>query len=376
MRFMTAIATVALAALTTACETPQAAEARLPQAVRTQVAALASPSTGVRYSASIEAYQQVPLAFKASGYVDDVLQRGGADGRLRAAQAGDQVSRGLVLARVRESDYRDRVEQGQSRLLEAQAGLTKARLDLERAKALFAADSLIKPDLDAAQAAYDSAEARVTTARKDVDLASSALRDCALVAPMAGVILERRIEIGTLASAGMTGFVLGDLSSVKARFGIPDVMIRTVALGSAIDVAVDAISAETFSGRVTAIAPAADPQSRVFDVEVTIANQSGRLRPGMIGTVALSTVAAGVSAEPQVTVPLTAIVRADAATGRYAVLVIESRDGRDTARMRPVDLGEVTGSAIVVRSGLAAGEHVVISGATLLTDGEIVRVIS
>src|ERR1044071_7216153 len=108
---ITVTAIVASAAFTSGCETPHASEAKLPQAVRTQVVALASPSTGVRYSASIEAYQQVPLAFKAAGYVDEVLQRGGADGRLRAAQAGDHVGKGLVLARVRESDYRDRVEQ-------------------------------------------------------------------------------------------------------------------------------------------------------------------------------------------------------------------------------------------------------------------------
>jgi RND family efflux transporter MFP subunit len=239
----------------------------------------------VRYSATIEAFDQVTLAFKTTGYVDDLLRRTGADGRLRAAQAGDRVTKGTVLARVRAADYRERVSQGKAKLAEGDAGLTKARLDLDRAKALFVADSLTKPDLDAAQANFDAAEARMAAARADVELALSSLRDCEMISPSTGVILERRIEVGTLAAAGTIGFVLGDVSSVKARFGIPDGMIHSVQRGDRIGVMVEAMAGTTFAGRVTAIAPVADPQSRVFDVEVTIPNAESHLRPGMIGTV-------------------------------------------------------------------------------------------
>src|SRR6185503_734006 len=121
----------------------------------------------------------------------------------------------------------------------------------------------------------------------DIDLAVSALRDCALVSPASGVVLERRIEVGTLAGAGTVGFVLGDLSAVKARFGIPDSMVQSVTLGDPITVIVEAITATPFAGRVTAIAPTADPPRPVFDVDVTIPTQTGPLRPGMTGTVAL-----------------------------------------------------------------------------------------
>src|SRR5262249_10869130 len=156
-----------------------------------------------------------------------------------------------------------------------------------RAEALFATDSLTKPDLDAARAAFDGAEARMAGTRGDIALASIALGDCALIAPSSGILLERRIEIGSLVNAGSVGFVLAHVSAVKAHFGVPDMMIHRVALGDRIDVAIDAVGAAAFSGRITALAPSADAQSRVFDVEVTIQNADGRLRPGMIGTVAL-----------------------------------------------------------------------------------------
>jgi multidrug efflux system membrane fusion protein len=278
---------------------------------------------------------------------------------------------------VREADYRERVSQGQAKLAEGEAALVKARLDLERARTLFAADSLTKPDLDAAQASFDSAAARVAAARSDIELASIALRDCALVSPSTGIIVERRIEVGSLAAAGTVGFVIADLSSVKARFGIPDGMIQSVSLGESISVLVESAGATTFKGRVTAIAPTADVQSRVFDVEVTIANQDGRLRPGMIGTVAIGRpqrVAA--AANPSLSVPLTAIVRSEAAAGQFAVLIVEREGANEVARMRRVELGEVMGNTIAVTKGLSAGDRVVVTGATLLVDGAHVRSVS
>jgi RND family efflux transporter MFP subunit len=369
------VAMAALGTLTSACSQPQAAEPKAARPVRTQAVAQAAPELDVRYSASIEAFEQVTMSFKASGYVDDLLRRNGADGRPRAAQAGDRVTKGTVLARVRDTDYADRVNQGRARLAESEASLVKARLDLERAQALFKSDSLTKPELDAAQAAFDGATARLKAADLDIQLAQSALRDCALVAPTTGVILERRIEVGTLAAAGTVGFVLGDLTSVKARFGIPDGMIESIHLGESLTVMVDAAGATPFAGRVTAIAPAADAQSRVFDVEVTIPNQDNRLRPGMIGTVAITrSTDARAGAAAALTVPLTAIVRSQAGSGEFAVVVVERENAADVARVRRVELGPVSGNVITVLKGVKPGERVVVTGATLLVDGEQVKV--
>jgi RND family efflux transporter MFP subunit len=379
MRTATFIAAlIGAGSLVSGCSKPQASQPKAAQPVKTQVVEATPSQSGLRYSASIEAFERVPLAFKATGYVTDVLRRSGADRNVRVAQPGDRVAAGAVLARIRESDYRERVSQSRAKLAEAEASLTKARLDLERSRTLFASDSLTKPELDAGQAAFDAAEARASAARADIELALIALRDCSLISPATGIILERRIEIGTLAAAGTVGFVLGDLSSVKARFGIPDGMIQSIRPGDAIDVTVEAVAATTFAGRVTAIAPAADAQSRVFDVEVTIPNQDGRLRPGMIGSVAIRQAAGDVGAVANlpVAVPLTAIVRSESGAGRYAVVVVERENAVDVARLRRVELGEVVGNVITVVKGLNLGERVVVSGATLLVDGDPVQVLS
>jgi RND family efflux transporter MFP subunit len=368
-------ALVALAATAAGCTQAAAREAASPQPVKTAEVTMAAAPTGMRYSATIEPAQQVTLSFKASGYVDAVLQRSTPGGGFHTAQQGDRVSRGLVLARVRETEYRERVNQGRARVAEGEASLVKARLDLERAKTLFASQSLTKPDLDGAQAAYDAADARMASARADVELALTALRDTAVVSPLDAVILERKIEVGMLAGAGTQAFVLGDVSTVKARFGIPDSMVQAVALGDAIDVNVDAAGAATFPGRVTAIAPAADPQSRVFHVEVSLVNTGGELRPGMIGAVTLMPRAAAAADAPRpLTVPLTAVVRSTIG-GQFAVAVIQSNGDATVARLRQVELGEVIGNAVAVTKGVSAGERVVVSGATLLVDGAPVKVL-
>jgi RND family efflux transporter MFP subunit len=370
------VAVIATALLAGACTKVEGVEPKPSRPVRVQAVTTAPAAAGVRYSATIEAFQEVPLAFKASGYVDELVRRQGADGRMRVAQAGDRVARGTVLARLHEADYQERVNQGRAKLAEGEAALRKARLDLERANTLFAADSLTKPDLDSAQAAFDSAQARVTSAQAEIELALSALRDCALVAPAGGVLLERKIEVGTLVGVGTVGFVLGDVSAVKARFGVPDAAIATVELGERIEVLVDAVAQTTFTGRVTSLAPVADPHSRVFDVEVTISNQDGRLRPGMIGTVALSaSLRPAEAGHYALTVPLSAVVRSAENADKYALMVVARQGDVEVARLRPVELGEVVGNGVAVKSGVASGDRVVITGATLLVDGDPVRII-
>src|SRR5262249_46398293 len=165
-------------------------------------------SSGIRYAVSIQPYQQIPLAFKVGGYIDGVLQRRGADGRMRPIQAGDAVRAGTALARVREADYRERINQADASLRELETALAKSTLDLDRARTLFAAQSLVKPDLDAAVAAVDANNARIASAHAQIELARLALADTALVAPIDGVVLERKIEIGPLGWSGRPGFVL------------------------------------------------------------------------------------------------------------------------------------------------------------------------
>jgi RND family efflux transporter MFP subunit len=347
---------------------------REPVPVRVAPAEPAGGAGGVRYSANIQPREQVPLAFHSGGYVREIRKVRETDGQPRNVQPGDTVSRGTVLARVRETDYVERVNQGKAALAEAEADYGKQRLDFERARKLFESKSLAPADFDGARAAFEASEARVSGAKAQLDAARIALADTALVAPRDGLILARNVEEGTLVSSGTVGFVLADASSVKAVFGVPDTIVREVKVGQPLTLSVEAIPGAHFSGRITAIAPSADPQSRVFDVEVTIGNPDGRLRSGMIASVETGRAGAAPGASTAA-VPLTAILRSPVDPKGFAVFIVEGGAGRSVARIRNVKLGPIVGNRIAVTSGLSVGEPVIVAGATIVVDGEAVRVI-
>jgi multidrug efflux system membrane fusion protein len=346
-----------------------------PLPVRVVAAEPQGEQARTRYSASIEPYEQVTLAFKASGYVREIRKVRGADGQRRKLQEGDSVRAGSVLARIHDTDYVARRNQAKASLAEAQAGLERARLDFGRAERLFQSQSVTKPDFDAARASLDAGQARVDSAQARLSESEVSLADTVITAPANGVILKRQIEAGTLVSAGSPGFVLAQTDSMKAVFGVPDWLVRQAQLGMTLPVRVESLGTEGFPGRITAISPIADPGTRLFEVELTVSNARGALKAGLIATVQVP------EADPQaareraaaLVVPLAAIVRP--AEGKFAVLVMEGEEARGTARLRAIEVGEVSGNMVAVRAGLKQGERVIVSGASLLTDGEAVQVI-
>jgi multidrug efflux system membrane fusion protein len=366
---------VALVALgSAACATAPAAE-RVPTPVRTETVKPASIDRGVRYSAQIIPVEQVAVSFKTSGYVMDLLQVRDASGRMRDLEEGDPVNAGAVLARVEERDYSSKVARAEAGIAQAKAAEDKAISDLNRAEALFKADALIKPDLDAARAAHQSAAAQSAAARADLEVAATALRDTTLRAPRNGVVLERKLDRGALASPGTVVFVIGAVNSLKAVFGVPDAVVRQLRSGMTLNATADAVVDRTFTGRVTTIAPAADRDTHLFNVEVTIANADGALRPGMIATIQLDEQNLDVPKTSAPAVPLTAIVKDGARQGSYAVFVVDSQSSPLQAKLRPVTPGAIAGDGIQIASGVTAGEQVIVSGASRLRDGERITVI-
>jgi multidrug efflux system membrane fusion protein len=308
---------------------------------------------------------------------------------------GDVVKAGTVLAQVRLKDYELQVSQAdgqlkqaaqsgqtaRAQLAQAEAAASKAEQDYERADALFKEKSLTKSDFDAAKANRDSTLAQVEAARSQVqastgsfDSAQAAvgtatlgLHDTSLAAPFTGAIVQKSVEIGSLAGPGMVAFVLADISSVKATFGVPDILVPHLKSGSRLSVYTEVFPSRAFRGYVSAIAAAADSSTRAFQVEVTIPNERGLLRPGMIASLDV-----GEPTKPKAVAvaPLNAIVRASGGSSQFAVVVV--KDG--VARRTPVTLGQTYGDQIAI-SGVPAGQMIVSSGATFIGDGKAVKVI-
>ena len=372
-------------------------QANVPAAISVQTAAVEAVAvdTTNRYSATLEPDSTVEMAFKVDGYVESLLKVGG-----RNVQAGDFVAKGAVLARVRQSDYRAGLDASRAQALQSAEGLkvatwqlsqveaiyTKASLDAERATALYQEKALTKPDYDAARAQLDSTRAQVEAARKNVEVQRNLLEsakaqersstitfdDTALVAPMSAVVLEKRVEPGTLVGRGAPAFRLGNVSTVRMAFGVPDTLVTRMALGVVFPVQVDAFPDNLFQGRIREIAAAADPATGLYRVEVAIANLKQQLKAGMMGKVSVP----GFQADVRLpAVPATALLRSPSDPNAASVFVVEGESGKMLAQLRTIRLGQFAGSRITVLAGLKEGEQVVTGGKQNLVDGALIRVV-
>lgn len=359
----------AIMAATNGCHQPTQVAAKSPTPVHLVDVALYSPSEDLRYSASVLPFAQASLSFKSAGYVTEIKQVVGADGRRRDIGAGDYVSRGTVLAQIRHQDLKNNVDQAAATLRQAQAQHVDATQDYERAKALYATESLTKPDFDQAQARFDSTHAAVDQAEANLHQAQLALHDADLTAPFSGYILARNIELGNLAAPGTVAFTIADTSAVKISFGVPDYAVRHLRLGQQFSIHLQGDPKE-YNGRVTSIAASADEKNRVFAIELTIPNPKASLKPGMIASVSLT----GVHKAPVPSVPLSAVVGDPASPGHYAVFVATEQGGKWVVHLRQVTLGETRESNVAV-DGVKEGEKVVVVGAAGLNDGDLIQVL-
>src|SRR5262249_36776659 len=222
---------IALYAIVQAGCSKASSEPRALTPVRTAVVQEVSTDSETRYSANVVANAQVDLAFKSGGYVQSIRQVRGADGHSRNVDIGDWVTRGTVLAVVRQSDYTDAREQAQAQLARAQADYDHAKLNFDRTSNLYSAQSATKPEYDSAKAQSDSAVAGLNNAKATLAQAETALSDASLRAPFDGWVVKRNVELGALVGPSTSSFTIADTRSVRAVFGVPDNAMAKVKLG-------------------------------------------------------------------------------------------------------------------------------------------------
>jgi len=369
-----AVATTALFSISFSlgCSTHQeSALSKSPIPVKVKPVASSGDVALARYSGSLEPAARVDMAFRVGGYVEMLGQVTGEAGKSRSIEEGDFVKQGTVLARIRSADYSQKVATARAGVSQARSEAKYAEVDLARSQKLFDSNSISKAELDAKITRAESARANVEAATARAGEAGVALEDTLLKAPMDGVILSREIEVGTLVSPGRTALTVADISTVQARFAVPEALVEKLSLGSPLSVHLGAereskAPQHVLDAKVTRIAPAADSKGRVFSIEAELPNPNGALRPGSVISVR---VPEATLASPGLSVPLSAVVRSPGDPRGFSVFVIDGEGLRGKARIQPVELGEVLGNAVTVEGGLRIGQRVVTVGSTLIQDG-------
>ena len=297
----------------------------------------------VRVVGTVEAERDVTVAAEEGGVVESLL-----------AEKGEVV-------RVREALVRidDDVLQAQLDQAEAQAQL--AEETWQRRKQLWEQDS-VGTEIQYLQSKYNAetaaANARVLRER----VARTAVR-----APVAGVLDDRMVEVGTMVAPGAPIARILDVDTVKIVAGVPERYAPDIERGAGVLVSVDALAGREYTGRVDFVGSAVDRDNRTFEVEVVVPNPGLGIKPGMVANVEI----ARRTIEEALAVPRHAVLRRE---NGYVVYVVEqSAEGAKVAA-RPVTLGVSRGDYVVVTEGLESGDRVVTVGQQQIADGDLVRI--
>ncbi|WP_420236135.1 efflux RND transporter periplasmic adaptor subunit [Telmatobacter bradus] len=365
---------------------PVPVKVRLPNQAQQNVSVLAG--------GAVEGNMTAMAAFEVSGRVKKVY-----------VEEGQQVKKGQVLAELDPTDYQHAYEASAGQADAARATEQKAKTGLRpeeleqariayehaqdeytRMKFLYDRKSLNANDFHKFEAAYlaakqtyemarkgsrnedkSAAEAQTRSAVAQMQDAKRHLTNCRLLAPISGFIGMKHVNVGDVVAAGTPAFSVIDLESVKIRVAIPEAEVGKIRAGAAALVTVPSLAGQSYKGTLEALGISADPTSRTYTAKIAVANHDHQLRDGMVSQ-------ARIYGSQQIhvfTVPAEAIVRD--ARGIANVYVYYS--DRRMAFARRVELGDFLGNELVITSGLAPSDQVIIVGQQNLREGSPVLLV-
>ncbi len=317
-----------------------------PAAVTTIVAAQEQWPATLSAIGTMAAVQGVTVSADLPGTVDRIT-----------FESGRAVREGEVLA---ELDTRQ--ERAQLAAIEAQREL--ARLNYERMKGLLS-------DRVVSQAEFDRAMAEEKQTTAQVGEIQAAIARKTIRAPFSGVLGIRQVNLGQYLAPGDPLVPLQSLDPIYVNFGVPQQDIARLRVGHRVTVRADGLGA-AFSGRVTAFDSIVDEATRNVQVQATLSNPGGTLRPGMFVQTELSLG----SSRTVIALPASAISYAPFGDSVFIVTDLKGENGKSYRGVRQqfVKLGGARGDQIAVISGVTPGDEVVTSGVFKLRNGAAVQI--
>ena len=298
----------------------------------------------------------VPVAFLVSGKVIEVGPR-----------EGDYVKKGQFMAAIDPLDYKLSLQAASALAGQAKVALDRSKDEYGRMKFLYESRSLAENDFEKFKAAWLSAEQQAGQATANQQLSRKRLNDTSLCAPAEGFISRRSIEPGQIASSGNPVFEIVKLDFVEINVGVPETDIHLVRVGQTAAVAIPALPAQSFEGKVRVINVSADPNTRTYMTRIVVPNPAHILRIGMVAEARIQ----GDRMLDLMTLPAETILRES--QGATIVFVYYPEQGRVYSKR--VETGVVYGREIVIKSGLSGDETVVFAGQEKLRDGTMVTLV-
>jgi multidrug efflux pump subunit AcrA (membrane-fusion protein) len=364
-------------------------------AVEVQTVKKAAKNSGDTYKASLEAYQQGVITSKISAKVLSVSVENGQyvnQGDTIAILDDQDIQNNIKSAQAQLQINEQQVNSAQQQLNSSQASLQKLKIlmddaqrNYDRQKALFAGGAISQSDFETAQkslntakADYNSGEASIETSKASIETSKASLEaqkvtiqkyqsdlaNTAIKAPISGVISDKALNLGQMASQGTVLAKVNDIASVYATIQVPQEKISNVKIGQAATVTVEG-SDKTYNGTIQTMDAAADATARVFNCKIKIDNSDKSLLPGIFGKAQL------ISGEKMeiITVPINALVGSE---GNYSILINEN----GKVKKQKVTIGETDENSVEITSGIEDGDQVICTNTGSLQDGDAIEVVS
>jgi HlyD family secretion protein len=316
--------------------------------------ALKAVTSNVTFSGGIAARYDMPIG------------NDGDTGRVVAVfvEAGDHVRRGQILAKLDDSVVIPQVNRLAASLEQARAQAELSQAEYKRALGVAAAGALSAEDIEKRRATAVTDAANVKVAAAQLAESEARLKRTRITAPIDGVVLTRKAEVGQIANPGGEAlFRVASGGEVEMRGQLAEQDLAQVKVGDAATVSLTGLP-RAFTGRVRLLGAIIDPQTRLGEIRIALTPDPA-LRPGAF---ARGSVIIGSAQRP--VVPQTAVL-ADTA-GSY-VFIVNAQGKAERRAVRVVDTGD---DGIVIGSGLSGTERVVTTAGGFLRDGEPVQVAS
>lgn len=280
------------------------------------------------------------------------------------AEAGQRTAAGGPLARLDDSAIRDQALSARAAAATAENANDIATRELERAEALEKAGAIAPRDLERARNAALSAQTQLANAQAMLASAEKQVQKTRIVAPFAGVVSARQANAGDVVSPGTALFTVVDPSTMRLEASVPAAALKTVRVGLPVEFVVAGYPGRRFTGRVTRINPTADPATRQVRLIATIPNAGETLVGGLF--------AEGRIATEVRTAPVVPLVAVDERGLRPAIMRVKG--GRVERVEVELGLRDEHTETVEVRSGVVAGDTLLLGTARGLTPGTPVRV--
>ena len=262
---------------------------------------------------------------------------------------GETVRKGQLLAVIDET-------QARNALATTKAALDQAKDAYDRMKLLHDNQSL--PDMK-----WVEVESKVAQAQSAYDMAKKNLEDCRIYAPVSGVVGTKIMGVGETVLPTEPVLTILSIDKVKVRVSIPEREIAAIHASTATQITVDALEGETFQGGRIEKGVTADPMTHTYDIRITVPNPGHRLLPGMVARVSLPLTPSQGGDRGRFSLPVRAVQQAT----DKSLFVWTVQQGK--AHRTPVSIGQTTGNRVVITSGLADGDQVIVDGYQKVGEG-------